>query len=49
LAEIRADAGTAADQSVDPLTGKYERLRALRKTAPEAFYYWLQVVRYLGE
>lgn len=48
LADIRADAGTAADQSGDPLTGKYERLRALRKTAPEAFYYWLQVVRYLG-
>lgn len=39
--EIRADVGTAAEQSGEPLTGRYERLRALRKTAPEAFHYWL--------
>lgn len=38
LAEIRAEA--QQPQIGDNLTGKYERLRALRKTAPEAFAYW---------
>lgn len=40
LSEIRADATKGPAPSGDSLTGPYERLRALRKTAPTAFAYW---------
>lgn len=47
LAEIRNDASSLASLPSEILTGQYERLRALRKTAPEAFYYWHTACRYL--
>lgn len=47
LADIRAESGNLAVLAGDTLTGQYERLRALRKTAPEAFYYWHTACGYL--
>ena len=47
LSEIRADAVNLAQLSGDNLSGRHERLRALRKTAPEAFYYWHTACGYL--
>lgn len=47
LAEIRTEAANGVVLSGDSLTGIYERLRALRKTAPEAYYYWCTACGYL--
>lgn len=47
LGEIRADAANLGDLTGDTLTGQYERLRALRKISPEAYYYWHTACRYL--
>lgn len=47
LGEIRADAVNVSQLGGDALIGPHERLRALRKTAPEAFYYWHTACGYL--
>jgi len=47
LDEIRTEAASGVVLSGDALTGNYERLRALRKTAPEAYYYWCAACGYL--
>ncbi len=44
LTEIRAEANQP--QTGDTLVGPYERLRGLRKTAPEAFAYWCVAASY---
>ena len=40
-------AGNIAGLTGDTMIGRYERLRALRKLGPEAFYYWHTACRYL--
>lgn len=47
LGDIRADARNLGGLTGDTLAGQYERLRALRKTAPEAYYYWHTACGYL--
>jgi len=47
LGEIRTEAASGVVLSDDALTGIDERLRALRKTAPEAYYYWFTACGYL--
>lgn len=47
LAEVRQRASHAETIAGDRLTGRFERLRALRKVAPEAFCYWTEAGTYL--
>ena len=48
LSEIRDDAGNAGSLTGEILTGRYERLRSLRKESVEAFYYWHTACGYMG-
>jgi hypothetical protein len=45
LADVRQDAVPAL-QTGDSLTGRYERLKVLRKNAPLAFAYWCIAASY---
>ena len=48
LDEIRNGAKNPLQTSGNSLVGKYERLKSLRKIAPEAYYYWSIACGYLG-
>lgn len=47
LPEVRLRASDASAATGELLTGRYERLRALRKLAPEAFSYWHEAAGFL--
>lgn len=49
MEDIRIHAGGIAGLIGDTMVGQYERLRALRKVGPEAFYYWHTACGYLRQ